>query len=288
MTGVPATPRRRLGTTLAITSGKGGVGKTSVTINLAVALAAMKRRVQIIDADFALGNVDVMLGLTPAHHLGAFLAGEKSLEEIAVDGPSGVRVVPAGSGVRALTALAPAQWQRVAEALDAAAARYDFVLVDTAAGVADNVIELVSLAGRAIVVTARQPAAVVDAYAMIKLLTTGTGADIGIVVNDVRDGDEAYAVFRQLDAAADRFLGVRLRFDGFIVNDPALTLAVLEQRPVAGRVPETPSSRCFRRLALRLSSFTPLGPRPGAAKCPPPRPTVVPEELEKMEAPRCA
>jgi flagellar biosynthesis protein FlhG len=251
------TPR---GTILAVTSGKGGVGKTNVVINLAASLARFGHRVGIIDADFGLGNIDVLLGLTPVFHVGHVLTGEKDLADIAMQGPLGVKIIPAGSGIRELTALNAVQWRRFHKIIQAVSADLDFLLIDTAAGISDNVVDLLQLAERVLVVTSYDPAAIVDAYAMIKILTTAGGKkDIGIVVNAARDADEAGLVFRQLDIAATKFLDRSLRFDGYIVSDPGVREAVLGQRPIVEHLPQAPASRCFRILASRLAGFTPDG-----------------------------
>lgn len=248
------------GTVLAITSGKGGVGKTNVTINLAAALARLGHRVGIIDADFGLGNIDVLLGVTPTWHLGHVLSGEKTLAEIAVQGPLGIQIIPAGTGIRALTALNAEQWRSFQDMVRTVSTGLDFLLIDTAAGISDNVVELLLLAERVLVVTSFEPAAVVDAYAVIKILTNvAPGKDMGIVVNAARDADEAGLVFRQLDMAARRFLGRDLRYYGFIVHDVAVREAVLGQRPVVDHLPQAPASRCFRILASRVAGQTPGG-----------------------------
>jgi flagellar biosynthesis protein FlhG len=251
-------PPQRPAMKIAVTSGKGGVGKTSLTINLAVALARLGHRVGVVDADFALGNVDVMLGLAPDAHLGAVLCGECSVEDVTIEGPHGVRIVPAGSGVRALTQLDTHEWFRLAEALQIASRGLDFLLVDTASGVSDNVIDLVGLVDYAIVVTALEPAAVVDAYAVIKLVSASHRTKgLGIVVNAVADADAADLVFRQLAMAADKFLGRALRYDGFVVHDDDLQMAVRGQALVADRDDARGASRCFRRLARRIAASRP-------------------------------
>jgi len=254
----PANPR---GTILAVTSGKGGVGKTNVVINLAVSLARLGHRVGILDADFGLGNVDVMLGLTPTFHLGHLLTGGRKLEDIAIEGPLGVQIIPAGTGIRALTALTPSQWVRLRDVIAQVARDLDFLIIDTAAGISDNVVELLLLAERVLVVTSFEPTAVVDAYAMVKvLLAADAGINLGVVVNAARDADESALVFRQLDIAASRFLNRGLRYYGFIVQDPMVREAVLMQRPIVDHLPQSPASRCFRILASRIAGLTPSGP----------------------------
>jgi flagellar biosynthesis protein FlhG len=274
------------GTILAVTSGKGGVGKTNVVINLAASLARFGHRVGIIDADFGLGNVDVLLGLTPTHHVGHVLTGEKNVGDITLQGPLGVKIIPAGSGVRELTALNAVQWRRFQKIIQTISADLDFLLIDTAAGISDNVVELLHLAERVLVVTSYDPAAVVDAYAMIKILTsTSAKKNIGVVVNAAKDADEAGLVFRQLDIAATKFLHRSLRFDGYIVSDPAVREAVLGQRPIVDHLPQSPASRCFRILASRLAGYTPDG---GASKGPGSHPYVMSPPTLSLEATRCA
>ena len=259
----------RRGTTIAITSGKGGVGKTSVVINLATSLARLGHRVGIVDADFGLGNIDVMLGLTPTHHLGHVLNGDRTLDDVVVNGPLGIKILPAGTGLRDLTALKTRQWQRMGHAIRRIAADLDFLLIDTAAGISDNVIELLLMAERVLVVTSFEPTAVVDAYAVMKILTNADRKkELGLVVNAAKDAAEAGLIFRQLDTATSRFLKRGLRFYGFIVHDPSVRDAVLGQRPVVEQVPQAPASRCFRILASRLAGLTP--DRGSAARWPGP------------------
>jgi len=257
-------PEPALASILAVTSGKGGVGKTNVTVNVAVSLARLGYRVGIIDADFGLGNVDVMLGLTPQCHIGHLLSGERSLSDVVIRGPLGIEVIPASSGLQSLTAMTSSQRTTLHGALDAFRARLDYLLIDTAAGISDNVIETLRLAERVALVTSLEPSAVVDAYATAKVLTqTSPETEIGVVVNAVRDGDEAGLAFKQLDIAATRFLGRSLRYYGFIAEDRAVRDSVLLQRAVVDHLPQAAASRCFRILASRLAG---LGRGPGGLR----------------------
>jgi len=265
----PVEPTSRGASTIAVTSGKGGVGKTSVVVNLAVALARLRNRVGILDADFGLGNVDVLLGLTPENHLGHLLAGEKAIEDIIVRGPMNVQIIPASSGLRELTALTESQWLRHAEGLERVCRQLDFLLIDTAAGVSDNVVELLLSAQRVLVVTSLEPSAMVDAYAMVKVLTTAEPAkEIAVLVNGAHDASEAELVFRQLELATSRFLQRGLRYFGFVPFDPAVREAVLVQRPIVDHRPQSPASRCFRMLASRIAGLAPVG-GPGLRLVPP-------------------
>jgi flagellar biosynthesis protein FlhG len=268
---------------IAVASGKGGVGKTNVAVNLSVALARLGRRVGLVDADFGLGNVDVFLGLTPEFHIGHLLAGEVSLEQLLVAGPAGVQIVPASSGLRSLTALTPAQRAVLADAFDRLCASFDFLLIDTASGISDNVIETLRLAGRVIVVTSVEPAAIVDAYATVKVLNAASPTtEIGIVVNNVRSAEEASLAYRQLDVAANRFLARALKFYGFIPEDRSVRDAVLIQRSIVDHLPQAEASRCFRILAARIAALGPIDtPGPGAVISA--RPT-----LHLARVPQCA
>jgi flagellar biosynthesis protein FlhG len=257
---VTAMAERRLATVLAVTSGKGGVGKTNVAINVAVALARLGHRVGVLDADFGLGNIDVLLGLSPDGHVGQVVAGEKRLADVMVDGPSGVRIIPASSGLQSLTALNAIQRRRLLEALDEARRELDYLLIDTAAGISDNVLHMLQLAERVVVVTSLEPSAIVDAYAVTKVLSaTDSAKEIGIVVNGVRSAGEAYLAFRQIETAARRFLGRPVCYYGFISADPALRDAVIEQRALVEMRPQSPASRCYRLVASRLAGLGPVG-----------------------------
>jgi flagellar biosynthesis protein FlhG len=246
----------RSATVMAVASGKGGVGKTNVAVNLAVAMTRLRQRVGLIDADFGLGNVDVLLGLAPERNIGHLLAGEATLNDIVVAGPGGVQIVPASSGLQSLTALSAAQRHMLGAAFDALCRELDFVLIDTASGISDNVVETMLLAGRVMIVTSVEPAAIVDAYATVKVLISASPAtEIGIVVNNARTAEEASLTFRQLDVAAHRFLGRGLHYYGFVSEDPAVRDAVLSQRPIVDHLPQSPASRCFRILAARMAGL---------------------------------
>jgi flagellar biosynthesis protein FlhG len=259
--------RRPLATRIAVTSGKGGVGKTSLTVNLGVAMARLGHRVGVLDADFALGNIDVMLGLTPAAHLGSVLDGTTRVRDITLDGPSGIRVIPAGSGVRALTTLDDSRWARLVDAVEETSCDLDFLLFDTATGISDNVLDVIGLADYVLVVTSFEPAAVVDAYALIKLITAADMTKpIGVVVNAARDASEGELVFRQISLAADRFLRRELRYDGHVLEDKALKDGSLAQVPITSGPSSGPASRDIKRLASRLSAARP--PAPGVTSTP--------------------
>ena len=284
LTLVPQRPNRAF--VIAVTSGKGGVGKTSVAIHLAAALAGLRRRVALVDADFALGNIDVRLGLTPAEHLGAVLDGDCEIADVTVAGPMGIDVVPAASGVREFAQLTSGQWRRLAEALASLRDNHDFIVIDTATGISDAVLDVVGLADYALVVTADESAALVDAYATIKLLTEADRSKpVGVLVNAAAGEDEAGRVFRQLSRAAHRFLDRSLRDDGYIVEDNAIRTAALDVTAVPNTLAHGSAGPCFRRLAARLAAASSTPPEPPSGH----RSSVVrPSPLAFTEAPRCA
>lgn len=240
---------------IAVTSGKGGVGKTAVTINLAVAMARQGLRVTVIDADMGLANLDVALGLVPKRTLEHFFAGDCELEEIALAGPDGIRVIPGGSGVQEMTALGTVELMRFIDAIGRLRSVCDMLLIDTAAGIADQVSRMLMLADRVVIVTWPDPTALVDAYATLKVSRRRRpDQSTGLIVNGVGNGDEAGRVHARLSAAANRFLGQGVDLDGFITRDEALADATRRQVSVVSTNPLSSASRCFERVALTLTA----------------------------------
>ncbi len=280
----PLLPQRRA-TVLAITSGKGGVGKTNVAVNVAVALARRGLRVGVLDADFGLGNVDVMLGLTPRAHIGHVVAGEKTLDDVMVNGPLGVRIIPASSGIQSLTALDADQRGRLFDALDVLCGTLDFLLIDTAAGISDNVMDMLALAERVVMVTSLEPSAIVDAYALTKLVwRADRTTPVGVVVNGAHSAEEARHTFEQLETATRRFLGCPVAYYGFIADDPAVRESMLAQRAIVEHSPRSPASRCYRIVASRIAG---LGPSRGGLRLPHRLSHVLPT-VSRLEVRSCA
>jgi len=185
---------------IAITSGKGGVGKTNVVANLAVSLAGLGKNVMILDADFGLANVDLLFGIAPRHNLGDFVFGRTSLEDIIVEGPSGVKIIPASSGIEQMTALTKEQQRRLIRGLSQLGSQTDYLLIDTAAGISGNVIQFLLASGVVIVVTAPEPTAIVDAYLVVKILAHRESQKrVSILVNSVSGREEASSVFEQIN-----------------------------------------------------------------------------------------
>lgn len=244
---------------LAVTSGKGGVGKTNVVAGLAMSLARIGQRVVVLDADFGLANLDILLGLTPTHTLEHVLRGEKVLEEIILDGPLGIKVIPASSGIQELTRLDTMSELRLVQGLQRVAETQDWLLIDTAAGIHDSVVKLLMAAQEVILVTTPEPTSLVDAYAMVKVIhLRDPEKPIWVVVNNAQVESEAEETLEQLQAAALRFLGKELNILGMIPTDPYLLQSVRQQRGVVELYPRSPSAQAFRAFADQLKKKVPL------------------------------
>ena len=241
---------------LAITGGKGGVGKTNVAVNLGVALAQRGRGVMLLDADLGLANVDVLLGLKPRWTLAHVLAGERQLEEVIVDGPAGLRIVPAASGVAGMADLAPSVYGGLIQAFGQLAVDLDVLLVDTAAGVSEGVMSFARAAQEVLVVACDEPASLADAYALIKLLSTQHGVSrfrvLANMVRRVRDGRE---LFHKLLSVCDQYLDVVLEFAGVVPFDDYLRKAVQRRQSVLEAFPRSPAAFALRQLAEQMEHW---------------------------------
>lgn len=246
---------------VAITSGKGGVGKTNVVAGLALSLAQLGQRVVVMDADFGLANLDILLGLSPKFTLEHVLRGEKVMEEILLDGPMGIRIIPASSGIQELTRLDTMSELRLVQGLQRVAEGADWLLIDTAAGIHDSVLKLLMAAQEVILVTTPEPTSLVDAYAMVKVLHLRDAAkSLWLLVNNGQSAEEAQETVDQLQAATERFLGKQVRLLGLIPNDPHLLQAVRQQRSVVDLFPRCPATQAFRALARQLLGEVSLQP----------------------------
>ncbi len=238
---------------LAVTSGKGGVGKTNVVANLAASLIQLGKRVIVLDADFGLANIDVLLGLTPRFHLGHVLYGKKQLAEIMLEGPQGIRVIPASSGLQRLSELTADQRNYLVESFTGLGCDADYLLIDTAAGISTNVLHFLLSAPEVVVVCAPEPTAIVDAYAVIKIVLNEEPAKmIRVLINSVSDEEEAQNVFRQINSVVKRFLNREVIYLGHVERDPHVVKAVRSQILVTHAFPNAPASKCFRKLAKAI------------------------------------
>jgi flagellar biosynthesis protein FlhG len=238
---------------IAITSGKGGVGKSSIAVNLGISLAKTGARVCIFDADTGLANINILLGLMPKAGLEHVLFGAKMIEDILLDGPLGVKIIPGASGISECVSLHPRQQLRLTRELSRIEGEFDYLLLDTAAGIADNTLDFVGSAHQSIVVITPEPTALTDAFSLIKVMhRRRPGMIYQIVVNMCSNVAQAREVYHRFSTAVDKYLHVRTYDLGHLMRDESMRVAVTLQSPVA-LFPETdPSSRSFIRLAAAL------------------------------------
>lgn len=237
----------------SITSGKGGVGKTAVVANLAFVLASMGKRVLILDADLGLANIDVVFGLSPVYNLNHFFAGEQTLNDVLIDGPEGIQILPAGSGVQNFTRLDGQQKMRLLDGLDSMQNHFDYVLIDTEAGISENVTYFNTAAQEILVVTTPEPTAITDAYALMKLLSTQYHEkNFNLIVNQIHNEDDALDVYRKLTIVANRYLDISIDFLGSIPEDKLMQDAVRKQKVISELFPSSKITDSFQQLANRL------------------------------------
>ena len=248
---------------IAVTGGKGGVGKTSVSVNLATALTSAGKRVVLLDGDLGLANADVFLGLSPRYTLAHVLSGERTLDEILVTAPQGFQVVPAASGAADLANMGATEHLGLVRAFSSLAARVDVMIVDTAAGISHSVLQFSQAAQQVVVVICDEPASLTDAYALVKVLSRSHGVSrFRVVANRVSIPGAGAELFSRFERVTARFLDVVLEFAGEIPEDELLRRSVREQRPVSDAYPASPASRAFKKLAARADTWpVPAGPR---------------------------
>jgi flagellar biosynthesis protein FlhG len=240
---------------ISVTSGKGGVGKSNIVVNLGLALTQQGLKVLLIDADLGLGNVDILLGLTPKFTIQDVLSLRHSLDDVIVEGPGGLKILAASSGIPELAMLDESQKLFLLDEMDHYTEDIDVVLIDTGAGISHNVLFFNIAAHERIIVVNNQPPSIADAYALIKVLATKYGQKrFKILVNDLAYSQEAELVYRTLLKVTERFLGQEISLDylGFIPHDQALPQAVMRQQPVLALYPQALASKSFVILAHSL------------------------------------
>jgi len=247
---------------IAVVSGKGGAGKTLVACNFAIVLAARGHRVILFDLDMGLANVDIVLGVEAGGTWSDALSGRRSLEEVVMQGPGGIALVPGSCGLARMANLSEFERHRLASAMQGIEQRYDVVVLDCGAGISHNVVGFASLADTILEVTTPEPTSVTDAYAMIKALAQDQGgglysrdsaASIGVVVNMVESRREGQDTFERLAGVAARFLHLPLTDYGYILRDDHVPAAVRQRCPVVLRYPRCSASTCVMASAARLS-----------------------------------
>lgn len=248
--GVAVTGRARL---VAVISGKGGVGKTNVAVNLAVCMASLGRRVVLLDADLGTANADVLCDLTPSRTLAHVVAGGCGLDDVLIEAPGGFQLVAGASGLAQMAALGQVQRQKIVEQVHQLEHSCDLVLIDTGAGIGPNVLGFAGSADQLLVVTTPDPTAITDAYAAIKTVhRIRKDADVRVLVNMVRDPEEAEAVFDRIDTVCRKFLDLTIFYAGHLLHDAVVAAAVRERVPFVLSRPQCEASDCISQLAHRM------------------------------------
>ncbi len=241
---------------ISVTGGKGGVGKSNICANMAIAMAMLGRRVMLLDADLGLANVDVLLGLHPGHTLGHVIRGEQRLEDIIVNGPAGVRVVPGASGLAAMASLSPSQHAGIVHAFSELAEDLDVLLIDTAAGISDDVLRFCEAASEVLVVVCDEPTSITDAYALIKVLSTERQVQrFRIITNMTHQAGDGRQLFEKLLRVTERFLDVTLDHAGSIPYDDRVWRAVQLQTPFVTAFPTSLAAAALKKLASRADNW---------------------------------
>jgi flagellar biosynthesis protein FlhG len=241
---------------VAVTGGKGGVGKTSVSLNTAIAIAQTGKNVLVLDADLGLANCDVMLGLRVTKNLSHVISGEAELDDILVEGPHGIKIVPATSGTVDMVELSPAQHAGLIRAFSEMKTPVDVFIVDTAAGISDMVLSFSRASQEVLVVVCDEPTSITDAYALIKVLNRDHGVSkFKVVANMVRTIKEGQDLFKKLSMVTDRFLDVTLELTAVIPFDDNLRKAVRRQKAIVDAFPRSPSAVAFKTLATKINNW---------------------------------
>ena len=244
--------------TIAVASGKGGVGKTNITANLAMALSRLDNKVMIFDADLGLSNIDVILNLATRYNIKHLFSGEKKLQDLIVEGPEGIKILPASSGIQEMTDLDEFQRLRLIEEFENFNDSVDYLLIDNSSGISSNVAFFCMAAQEIIIVTTPEPTAMTDAYALIKVLFTKYQEKrFKVLVNSVRDSKEATDVYKRLSAAAERFLSISLDYIGYVSHDDHVHKAVRQQRALLERYPESDAAKSIVDIAKKINHDNP-------------------------------
>ncbi len=241
---------------IAVASGKGGVGKTNVSVNLGVSLSKQGNRVLLLDADMGLANVDVMLGLKTEYNLAHVLDGEKSLRDIMIDAPGGLKVVPAASGVQRMAQLSPAENAGIINAFSEISSFLDVLIIDTAAGIADSVISFCRASQEVVVVVTDEPASMTDAYALIKVLSREYNlTKFQLLANMTRSTSHGKALYEKFANVCEQFLDVTIEYLGTVPFDHDLREAIQKQTPITIAKPNSDSAKAFGEMAERINNW---------------------------------
>lgn len=241
---------------IAVTGGKGGVGKTNISVNLSIALAELRRRVVLLDADLGLANVDVLLGLQSKYTIADVLDGSKTLRDVLLNGPSGIKVVPASSGVQQMTALSPQEHAALIYAFNELSEQLDVLVIDTAAGISETVVSFVRASQEVIIVVCDEPSSITDAYALIKLLNSEHGVfRFRVIANMTRSTQEGVNLFSKLNGVCERFLDASLQYLGHVPFDENVRKAVQKRQSLLEFAPRSKAAGALRSIAQKVDQW---------------------------------
>ena len=235
--------------TIAVTSGKGGVGKTNIAANLAMIFRRYKKRVLLIDLDLGLANIDILLGLRPEYTLQDVIEGRKQMKDIILQGPDGIKFVPASSGIEELTSLSEKQKEALFKGFCDLDEELDIVIVDTGAGISSNVLSFVLASNEILLITTPEPTAITDAYAMIKALSRKKkDLNIKLLVNLSNSREEAELTMKKIASVTHRFLNINVQYLGYLLQDPNIPIAARLQRTFVKEYPNTTATSCLNNM----------------------------------------
>lgn len=241
---------------ISVTGGKGGVGKTTLSVNLAITFAKMGKKVLLLDGDLGLANVDIMLGIQTKKSLHDVLLGKHQLSEICVTGPHGVKIIPASSGIQKMADLTPQEYTGLIQSFSTLVDDIDIMIVDTAAGISNQVIDFTNASQDIVVVICNDPSSLLDSYAVIKILHQKYGRDrFGVIVNKVKSQQEAVDVFSRFQNAAENFIDVSLNFLGHVPGDDYVKFAARESVSFVDRYPHSPAVSSLKAIAKQIACW---------------------------------
>ena len=239
---------------ITVASGKGGVGKTNISLNLSLSLVNGNNRVCLLDADLGLANVDILLGMSPDYSLMDFIEHKCTLDDVLLDGPGSLKIVPGGSGLERIPEIRGEQMDRLDEVLKYFRI-YDMLVVDTSAGISDQILYFLEAASLPIVVIIPEPTSFTDAYSLLKTYhLRGNSGTVYILVNQAKSAGHAKQVYTKFKEVVDKYLGISIKPVGYILDDDSVSRAVSSQTPFVQLFPDSYASRCVREIASRIIS----------------------------------
>ena len=242
---------------ITVTSGKGGVGKTSISLNLAIWLTRLGKKVVVFDADFGLANIEVMLGVRPQYNLADMMFHGKELKDIITEGEEGISFISGGSGIQELASMNREQVMFLTNRLMELDAFADVIIVDTGAGISDSVLEFVLASSEVLLVATPEPTSITDAYALLKALNRKTefvkeDTSIQMISNRVKNDAEGQSLYEKMRVVSDKFLSIPITYVGAVPMDEQITKAVMRQKPVSVINPDAPAAKAIKQIAERL------------------------------------